>query len=257
LSLVEDFLFGPLRVRNSSYKKKAITTMIPRIIHQTSRKLTPEEGRLAHRLRTLLPDWEYRLWSDNDNERLVEAQFPQYLSAYRSIKRGVIKADIARYMYLSALGGFYLDTDYKIVRPIDFEMLSHACVLPISRDDKSTFRLGNAVMGSQSGHPFWSDFIAHIFSNAGLEDLAESRIETTTGPEGLTEFYLARRDLYHGIYLPPKIMFHPPLTLGGFSFQSRRITVGAHLCWGSWRTKNPLGMVRRLAVRKVTSFSFR
>jgi hypothetical protein len=213
--------------------------MIPRIVHQTSRRLTPEEARLALRVRNLLPYWEYRLWNDEENDALVEDRFPQYLSSFRSIKRGVVKADIARYMYMSAYGGFYLDTDYKLVLTIDDAMLSHSCILPVSRDSETLFRLGNAVFGSEPNHSFWSDFLERIFSDGQLTDLAD--------------FYLERRDLYKDVFLPPKEVFHPPLTYLGFSFQKGPKTIGAHLCWGSWRTKGPLGVVRAIAVRKLTS----
>jgi hypothetical protein len=227
--------------------------MIPRIIHQTSRHLTPEESRLGARMRAKLPGWEYRLWSDEENQALVDERFPQHAVIFRNIKRGVVKADIARYMYLAAFGGFYFDTDYKLVRPLEEQMLSYACVLPISRSSGTLFRLGNAVMGSEANHPFWTDFIDHIFLRVELSDLAEDNIEKTTGPEGLTDFYLDRRHLYGDIYLPPRETFHPPLTQFGFSFLKGKTTVGAHLCWGSWRSKGPLGLVRALAVRKLTS----
>jgi len=228
--------------------------MIPKILHQTSRCMSPEEIRLRRRAQSKLPGWEFRLWSDAANEALVKHSFPQYIDQYRSIKRGVVKADIARYMYLSVFGGIYLDTDYKILRPIDDETLSYACVLPISRNSESIFRLGNAVLGSEPGHPFWDDFIAKIFGEGRIADLAESRIEAVTGPEGLTEFYLLNKNRYSDVYCPQREIFHPALSLGGLSFQGNRSTVGVHLCWGSWRTKNVAGMIRRLVQRKVTSF---
>jgi NDP-sugar pyrophosphorylase family protein len=56
---------------------------------------------------------------------------------------------------------------------------------------------------------------------------------------------------------PPKEIFHPPLTYLGFSFQKGERTVGAYLCWGSWRTKGPLGVVRAIAVRRLTSLWIR
>ena len=228
--------------------------MIPKIIHQTSKKLTPEEDRLGRRIRGVLPGWEYRFWTDAENESLVEERFRKYLSIFRGIRRGVIKVDIARYMYLSAFGGFYFDTDYKILRSIDEKTLSHTCVLPISRGNGSSFRLGNAVMGSEAGHPIWTDFIAHIFSTVGLIDLAESKIVDVTGPEGLTEFYLARQQMYDDIYLPARPIFHPVHTYRGFSYRREPMTVGVHLCWGSWRTKNPLQSMVRFTRRKMTSF---
>jgi mannosyltransferase OCH1-like enzyme len=229
--------------------------MIPKIIHQTStRNLTPEEARLGRRIRRLLPDWEYRFWTDADNHLLVEERFPEYLSMFRRIRRGVIRADIVRYMYLSAYGGFYFDTDYKVLRTINEEILSHDCVLPLSRSNGESFRLGNAVMGSEAAQPFWADFLAHIFSTAGLVDLAESKIEEVTGPDGLTQFYLARQQMYDDIYLPARPIFHPLHTYRGFFSQKGPMTVGVHLSWGSWRTKNPLAAALVLARRKLTSF---
>jgi mannosyltransferase OCH1-like enzyme len=228
--------------------------MIPRIIHQkTSRGLSPEEVRLAHRMRALLPGWEYRIWNDQKTEALVADRFPQYLSSFQSIKRGVVKADIARCMFMFVYGGFYFDTDYKLLHPIDDGMLAHSCVLPLSRDSDGLFRVGTAVLGSEPNHPFWTDFIERIFQHDQLSDLAEARIEKTTGPEGLTSFYLERSSLYNDIFLPPREMFHPPITLMGFSFQRGTATVGAHLSWGSWRKKSPLGSLKSLAVRKFTS----
>jgi mannosyltransferase OCH1-like enzyme len=237
----EQFLSGELRV-------------IPRIIHQkTSRGLSPEERRLAHRMRTLLPRWEYRVWNDKETEALVGDRFPQYLSAFRSIRRGVVKADIARCVCLFVYGGFYFDTDYKLLHPIDEGMLSHTCVLPISRNSDSLFRLGTAVLGSEPNHPFWKDLVEHIFSHDQLSDLAEADVEKTTGPEALTSFYLERRELYKDIFVPPREVFHPLITCMGFTFQGGGSTIGAHLCWGSWRTRGPLGNLRNVAVRKLTS----
>lgn len=228
--------------------------MIPRLIHQTSRGLSSEEFRLVRRMRTLLPQWEFRIWNDQENETLVGNRFPQYLSSFQSIKRGVVKADLARYMYMFEYGGFYFDTDYKLLHTIDEGMLSHSCVLPVSRNDASLFRLGNAVLGSESNHPFWKDFVEHIFSHVRLSDLNEANIEKTAGPEGLTRFYLQRKDLYNDIFLPSREVFHPPITHMGLGFQRGTATVGAHLCWGSWRKRGPLGSLRNVAVRKLTSF---
>jgi mannosyltransferase OCH1-like enzyme len=228
--------------------------MIPRIIHhKTSRGLSPEEVRLAHRLRTLLPGWEYRLWNDQDSDTLVRNQFPQHLSSYRSIKHGVVKVDVLRFMFLYVYGGFYFDTDYKLLRSIDDDMLSHSCILPLSRDTDSLFRIGNAAIGAQPGHPICKDYVDHVFSNPQLSDLAEANIEKTTGPEGFTSFYLGHRNYYKDIFMPQKEVFHPYITRMGFSYKRKSETMGVHLCWGSWRTKSLLGNLKNLARRKLTS----
>ena len=236
--------------------------MIPKTIHQCRLSnfdepptaLTPEERRLCRRMRQVMPDWEYRFWIDAAVDAMIQEVFPQYLKIFRTIRRGVVKADIARYMYLFACGGFYFDTDYKLLRRIDDGMLSYSCVLPLSRSTETSFRLGNAVMGSEPGHPFWSDFIAHIFSTAGLTNLAESKVEEITGPDGLTAFFLSRRHLYPNMYLPDRPIFHPIHTLRGFLSRTEPRTIGIHLSWGSWRTTNPFAAMLRLTRRKITSF---
>jgi mannosyltransferase OCH1-like enzyme len=236
----------------------AATARIPKIIHQTAptKNLTWEERRITGHMRVILTGWQYHLWDDNDNERFVAGHFPQYVEQYRRIKRGVVKADLARYMYLYVHGGFYFDTDYKMLAPIGEDILSQACVLPVSRgdvSDPSNMRLGNAVMGSVPRHALWSDFLRELFANGTLENLAEERIEKTTGPEGLTDFFLRHRERYTNVFLAPRSMFHPPLTGGNLSYQASSGTIGAHLCWGSWRTKNVLRLARNVFTRKLTA----
>ena len=237
---------------------RAAATLIPKIIHQTAptKKLTWEERRVIRRMRSILAGWQYNLWDDDDNDRFVAGHFPQYLDQYRLIKRGVVKADLARYMYLYVHGGFYFDTDYKMLAPIGEDLLSHSCVLPVSRGDSrqlSGMRLGNAVMGSVPRHAFWSDFLRELFNGGALENLPEDKIEKTTGPEGLTNFLIANRHKYPDVFLAPRHIFHPPLTRANFSYQASPSTVGAHLCWGSWRTKNILRLARNLSMRKITA----
>jgi mannosyltransferase OCH1-like enzyme len=234
------------------------TARIPKIIHQTAptKDLTWEERRIIGRMLTILKGWQYHLWDDHDNDRFVAGHFPQYVEQYRRIGRGVVKADLARYMYLYVHGGFYFDTDYKLLAPIGDHILSHPCVLPVSRGDAgnpSTMRLGNAVMGSAPRHAFWSDFLRELFNAGKLENLPENRIEKTTGPEGLTDFFLSRHEKYPDVFLAPRSTFHPPLTAGNFSYQASSDTVGAHLCWGSWRTKNVLRLTRNFVTRKLTA----
>ncbi len=219
--------------------------------------LSPEELRLCRRMRTLMPDWEYYLWLDEDNEVLVRNHFPQHLNAYRAIQRGVVKADIVRYLYMAVFGGFYFDTDYKMLRKIDDSLLRHVCVLPVSRMDDTLFRLENAVLASEPGYRFWNDFLEHIFSqreNGGmLATLAEDRVEKVTGPEGLTEFYLARKERYAEAFLPQPECFHPKASKRGLVFKKTEATLGAHLCWGSWRSKGTLHRAVDAMARQIGS----
>jgi hypothetical protein len=188
-----------------------------------------------------MPGWEYRLWEDGDTEMLVRQQFPQYLSSFQSIRRGVVKADIARYMYMYVYGGYYFDTDYKMFKEIDGDMLNHSCVLPVSRLENGLFILGNAVLGSTPGYRLWAEFLDNIFAEGrcgkGLDTLAESEVIKTTGPDALTRFFRERQTKYEGVYLPPRAYFHPAISCRGLVIDKTSETLGAHLCWGSWRSK--------------------
>lgn len=230
--------------------------MIPRIAHQTARssKLSAEERKLQARLRSTLEGWEYQFWDDARNESLVAEHFPEYLAQYRAIEKGVVKADIARCMYLSVHGGFYFDTDYLLYKPISSATLDHTCVLPISRGQvggPNSFRLGNAVMGSEPGHPFWRAFLEHIFTGGRAQGISEGEIEAVTGPEGLTEFFMDHRDRFSDIYLPPRRQFHPQVSMSGLKVDRGTDTIGGHLCWGSWRSKSGLGAAKMLVARKM------
>jgi hypothetical protein len=70
----------------------------------------------------------------------------------------------------------------------------------------------------------------------------------------LTKFYVRNRSQYPEIYLPPRNAFHPLITYKGLSWEKGHSSYGAHLCWGSWRTKDPLRKAKTLIVRKITCF---
>ena len=87
-------------------------------VHQTAptRSLTAEERRLGVRNQALMPGWKFHLYDDEDNRRIMWEAFPEFAGEFQKIKRGVVRSDIARCVYLYHFGGWYLDTDYKIIR---------------------------------------------------------------------------------------------------------------------------------------------
>ncbi len=233
--------------------------MIPKLIHQTSRSkiLSPEEERLRRRTAKILPNWKMNIWDDRDNIEIVRKSFPDHFDKFMAIKRGVVKADIVRCVYLYAFGGLYIDTDYKILRPIGDEILKCHCVLPVSRSDDQAspdFRICNSVLASEPRHPFWEGFLNRIFTFPDLEQLPESLVEKVTGPEGLTRFYLDNRNVYTDLYVAPRKFFHPLITCKGLSYDRSYPSYGAHLCWGSWRSKGIFKSVKTFITRKLTSF---
>jgi hypothetical protein len=234
--------------------------VIPKLLHQTAptKTLTPEELRLQRRLARIMPDWQICLWDDDDNSRLMHEHFPTLAAKYDSIKTGVVRADIARYMYLYVFGGLYLDTDYKVLRPFEERWLTYPCVLPASRSHdyaSADFLVCNSVMAAEPGYPLFADFIHFLMGKIDFDGVAENQIEKTSGPEGLTLFLVANRDRYSNVATPERRYFHPLITMKGFSFDRTHPSFGAHLCWGSWRSKSWWRAIKALLVRKVTSFT--
>lgn len=232
--------------------------MIPNVFHLTAptKQLTWEERRVRARLHRMLRGWEGFLWDDADNAALIHSVFPQFAERYDAIALGVLKADIARCAYLHAYGGFYFDTDYKLLQPLSRVLMARDCVLPVEegRPGSVDFKIGNAVMGSRAGHPFWSDFITHLFTAHQPEAIRDHRvIPDLSGPSGMTTFYLANAWRYPDLYFPPRDHFHPDRTWFGLGHQGGKEAVGSHLCWASWRNKQPHRAVSNFLRRKLTA----
>jgi inositol phosphorylceramide mannosyltransferase catalytic subunit len=150
---------------------------IPRIIHQTwkSHDLPLPLARFAARWRALHPEYEYRLWTDADNDALVRQEFPQYYSLYRSFSREIYRADLARCLYLWRFGGVYIDLDVEPLRPLDEFLASYGdCVLgaePVAhaqkRRGKATMAC-NAILASVPDHPFWRRMLEEMARRAAV-----------------------------------------------------------------------------------------
>lgn len=248
--------------------------MIPSKIHLTAptKRLTTEENRVIARNKAILLDWEFSFYDNADNEHVMQVAFPEFFDQFRAIKRGVVQADIMRCVYLYQFGGWYLDTDYRLLRRLEGEvcalnstnestpsssldLLSQKLILPISGiPEKDRHFICNSILASEKGHPFWRAFIEHLFSNDKLILLDEHSVEGLTGPLGLSHFYLENKDRFPDVCLPLKQYFHPRITTWGFSYDQHPDNYGVHWCWGSWRSKRLPRKIKNIITRKITSF---
>lgn len=137
--------------------------MIPAILHQTWKdENIPEKFQAyAQSWRDHNPDWDYMLWTDEDNRELIEQYYPQYLDMYDAFPSKIQRVDAARYFILHRFGGVYADLDFECLRPFD-EVISNAqCVFgqepeAHARDVYRTSAvLSNALMASVPEHPVW------------------------------------------------------------------------------------------------------
>ena len=93
--------------------------MIPKIIHYCwfGRGEMPElVERCIASWHTHMPNWEYRLWTE-DNFEINEA--PQYVREAYVAKKFAFVSDYVRLWALEQYGGLYMDVDFEVYKSFD------------------------------------------------------------------------------------------------------------------------------------------
>lgn len=103
--------------------KRELGDTIPRIIHQTyhSKTFPPEILENINHLKALNPDWEYRVYDDDDITNYITKNYPELLNIYNKInpKYGAARADFFRYILIYNEGGVYLDIKSSLTKPLN------------------------------------------------------------------------------------------------------------------------------------------
>lgn len=63
---------------------------------------------LRKRAMKLMPDYDFKLYDDQENRAIVAKHFPEYLSKYDNINKCVAKADVIHLIYIYLWGGVLL-----------------------------------------------------------------------------------------------------------------------------------------------------
>src|SRR5690348_13088623 len=94
---------------------------IPPIIVQTwkTRELPSKCITLVDNLKSLHPDWTYILSTDEENEKLVKEEFPQYYEVWKNLPKKIQQVDAIKYMLIYKWGGFYIDLDMNVRKNLD------------------------------------------------------------------------------------------------------------------------------------------
>lgn len=134
-----------------------------------------------------LPDWEYRLTTDEENLAFVEKEFPELLELYRSFPREIYRVDMIRYLYLYRFGGVYIDLDIKLKRPLTDLFSSGGDLYLTSTPNLNG--LTNSFMASTPGNPFWMRCIEEIKRRVREKPFyifGDLQVLWTTGPGMIT-----------------------------------------------------------------------
>ncbi|MBT4522764.1 MAG: hypothetical protein HOC23_22420 [Halieaceae bacterium] len=161
---------------------------IPKIIHQTWKDdhLPPDYARNQAGLQALHPDWQYRLWSDNDNRQFIADQYSWFLATYDSYAHTIERVDAVRYFILLSYGGVYLDLDMECLRPFDalFDRLGTPYFGMLALPTLEHSIIGNAFMAAPPGHPFFRYLTRRLSSIRG-QDVTHRDVFNNTGPDML------------------------------------------------------------------------
>ena len=154
---------------------------VPKIIHQTA----PSDKSKWHEIwpicqqswKTHFPDYEYRMWTDEDLERLIKTKYSWFYSTYMGYDRHIKRVDAARYFILYEYGGIYADMDFECMKNFEgFFPQDNVSIAASPHFEKGEF-LQNALMISPAKHPFW----VHVFNQ--LEFFKEiDNVLYATGP---------------------------------------------------------------------------
>ena len=136
--------------------------MIPKIIHYCwfGKGAMPELVQTCiASWHTHMPDWEYRLWTE-DNFEINEA--PQYVCEAYAAKKYAFVSDYVRLWALEREGGVYLDTDVEVLRSFD-PLLSDTAFIGL--EESKALLPGTCVMGCEA-HCEWVKDMLTTYDNA-------------------------------------------------------------------------------------------
>ncbi|MBX3114007.1 MAG: hypothetical protein KF836_05520 [Fimbriimonadaceae bacterium] len=230
---------------------------IPRIAHFTSHKavLPEDEQFVVDEFKRLHPDWEVKIWNDEMNAEAFKRHLPEHAEMILKLPHGVLRADIARYLFLKQDGGWYFDTDYQVLQNLD-QYSDYDLILPISwaKDDPSTDYAGldkycNSVMASILGHPFWDTLLAESMNRLKTWPVALNMIEELTGPDLVTQVAHSHPEVLGNHWMPAQPLFHPRLAGYPVKAEDYPDAYGAHWCKGGWRDLSFMGRVKRRLAR--------
>ena len=181
--------------------------MIPKIIHYIWFGGKPFPNKVLKCIESwhkYLPDYEFKLW----NEETFDVNSVEFTKQAYANKKWAFVSDYVRMYALNKFGGWYLDTDIEILRPIErFE--DHRMVLGTDHDGALT-----ALMGSEPNHPYWTEVLAFYDSmNFVNEDGTFNITVNNTHLQGVLESYGYKfenkfQELKEGIVVYPDDYFH-------------------------------------------------
>tara|TARA_B100001093_G_C26787001_1_gene997128 strand:- start:950 stop:1723 length:774 start_codon:yes stop_codon:yes gene_type:complete len=175
---------GARKRRSFSRSNFATTLETPKIIHQTwkSESLPENYRRWSENCKSVHKDWEYKLWTDEDNRKFIADNYPHFLDIYDSYDVNIKRVDAVRYFYIYHFGGIYMDMDFICLK--NLAPLLQPGMAVFGYQDKAhsdISSVANAFMAAPPKHPLFKKLIDN------LHKTKNKHVLSATGPDYLTK----------------------------------------------------------------------
>lgn len=162
--------------------------MIPKIIHQTwkTREIPEQWQSAVQSVKTMHPDYEYILWTDDTMAAFVKTEYPAFYKTYTGYKYNIQRCDAFRYLVLYKYGGIYLDLDIVCKKKLD-GLLSYDFVLGKSSNISASYT--NSFLMCAPENPFVKFCIEQLpnYVQSFIYLGKHNHIMNSTGPWFLTK----------------------------------------------------------------------
>jgi mannosyltransferase OCH1-like enzyme len=246
---------------------------IPYLIHQTWKTDTvPDHWKSSYERWNQVPDFTYKLWTDEMNRQLIADHYSWFLEKYDSYAYNIQRADAARYFILHRYGGIYCDLDIAPIVTtmralVDFYNAQGANIV-IGKSALSfgtNHGLTNAFMMSCEGSDFWPvvwRFLEYPLRNAKTRTMKRILTRSTkhfniifgTGP-GIINEAAQQYDLEYpdSLFRIPSEFVQPSLEWQPKPYRTRdsAVEILDGGSWHSWDSKC-FGVLHRLWYNHTT-----
>jgi mannosyltransferase OCH1-like enzyme len=207
---------------------------IPKLIFQTWKtESVPDKWKESPvTIKKYLSNWSYFLSTDQDNRKMVQTYFPDFLSYYDAFQYPIQRADAMRYCFLYLYGGVYMDLDLTLARSFDYLFNSGSSLYFVASGNLTGY-ITNSFMASKPRHPLWLDVIEEMKKPAPKWALTKHfKVMTTTGPIMLNR--VVKSSNYQYTMLPNKLFM--PCSVCNMSTCDTSEAILKPLEGGSWNS---------------------
>lgn len=227
---------------------------IPLIIHQIwLGSPLPEKYKKWQEAWQSMPDFEYKLWTDKDVEKLNLIS----KNIYEKSKNYGQKADILTAEILYQFGGIYIDIDLECLQPEMFALLNRCYDFYIGLHplDLWVIEAGHAIMASIKGHPYFEGYLKDLPKRWADSKNKVNNVAThnllTSGPGFFADLIISYLDKGTKDIVFPPTFFYPlgyaqvrKLSRQGLDFEAikkkvlKPESVAIHWWDGNWLKPN-------------------